>query len=89
MRAARSSKKRYIAMVVRRFSDTLSRKAVVESHFWSAPIRSARSLVISPDSTVPTVTFSKVDANLFQNIVAKYNNGHARNIPDPICRTKG
>src|SRR5690606_9740357 len=35
-----------------RFSSILSRKPVVDSHGWSAPIRSARSLVIKPDSTV-------------------------------------
>ncbi|AMM12843.1 MAG: ubiquinol oxidase subunit II [Pseudomonadota bacterium] len=45
--------------------------------------------VAAPTEKQPVQYFSKVDANLFQNIVAKYNNGHARNIPDPICRTKG
>ncbi|SAL15056.1 ubiquinol oxidase polypeptide II [Caballeronia sordidicola] len=45
--------------------------------------------VASPTEKHPVQYFSKVDANLFQTIVAKYNNGHARNIPDPICRTKG
>jgi hypothetical protein len=38
--------KRHIPIVLPRFSDTLSRKAVVESHFWSAPISRARSLVM-------------------------------------------
>src|SRR5262249_32067101 len=46
-----------------KFSSTLSRKPVVESHFWSAPTSRARSLVMKPDSTVPTVTCSKVVAN--------------------------
>src|ERR1043166_6422956 len=45
------------------FSSTLSRKPVVESHCWSAPTRSARSLVIEPASTVSMHTFSRVDAN--------------------------
>jgi cytochrome o ubiquinol oxidase subunit 2 len=45
--------------------------------------------VAVPTEKHPVQYFSKVDANLFQSIVAKYNNGHARNIPDPICRTKG
>src|SRR5262249_341098 len=46
-----------------KFSSTLSRKPVVESHFWSAPTSRARSLVMKPDSTVPTVTGSKASAN--------------------------
>src|SRR5262245_55129518 len=51
------------AIAAFRFSSTLSRKPVVESHFWSAPTSSARSFVIKPASTVPTVTFSRVCAN--------------------------
>src|SRR5687767_3948390 len=43
-----------------RFSSILSRNPVVDSHFWSGPTRIARSLVMSPASTVATVTFSKV-----------------------------
>src|SRR5215213_5066810 len=50
-----------IALV--RFSATLSRKPVVESQRWSAPTRSARSLVMKPASTVSTQTFSSVLAN--------------------------
>jgi len=46
-----------------RFSSTLSRKPVVDSHFWSAPTSSAKSLVIEPASTVSTQTFSRVEAN--------------------------
>src|SRR5581483_708530 len=52
------------AIAFLRFSSTLSRKPVVESHFWSAPTSSARSLVMKPDSTVSTQTFSSVAANL-------------------------
>src|SRR5471032_660383 len=50
-----------IALV--RFSDTLSRNPVVESHFWSAPTSKAKSLVIAPASTVSTQTFSSVEEN--------------------------
>ena len=46
-----------------KFSSTLSRKPVVESHFWSGPISSARSLVMKPASTVSTQTFSSVVEN--------------------------
>ena len=35
---------------------------MVVSHFWSGPTSSARSLVMSPASTVSTVTFSSVSA---------------------------
>ena len=47
-----------------RFSSTLSRKPSVVSHFCSGPTRSARSLVMSPSSTVATQTCSSVCANL-------------------------
>jgi len=64
---------------------------------WVAKVKSSPSqldgvnyaAVAAPTEKHPVQYFSKVDANLFQSIVAKYNNGHARNIPDPICRTKG
>jgi len=64
---------------------------------WVAQVKSSPSqldgvnyaAVAAPTEKHPVQYFSKVDANLFQTIVAKYNNGHARNIPDPICRTKG
>src|SRR5262245_43230720 len=36
----------YAAIAAFKFSSTLSRKPVVESHFWSAPTSSARSLVM-------------------------------------------
>ncbi len=52
------------AMALRMFSLTFSRKPVVESHFCSAPTSRARSLVMSPASTVSTVTFSSSVANL-------------------------
>jgi cytochrome o ubiquinol oxidase subunit II len=42
-----------------------------------------------PSEKHPVQYFSKVDANLFQKIVASYNNGHVRDMTDPICRTKG
>lgn len=43
----------------------------------------------APGEKQPVQYFSKVDTNLFNSIVAKYNNGHVRNMPDPICLTKG
>jgi heme/copper-type cytochrome/quinol oxidase subunit 2 len=43
----------------------------------------------APSEKHPVQYFSKVDANLFQKIVASYNNGHVRDMTDPICRTKG
>src|SRR6266550_9481335 len=52
------------AIVVVRFDEILSRNAVVESHFCSGPTRSARSLVMKPDSTVSMQTFSIVFENL-------------------------
>jgi cytochrome o ubiquinol oxidase subunit II len=45
--------------------------------------------VAAPSDKHPVQYFSKVDANLFQKIVASYNNGHVRDMTDPICRTKG
>jgi cytochrome o ubiquinol oxidase subunit II len=45
--------------------------------------------IAAPTEKHPVQYFSKVDANLFNSIVAKYNNGHVRNMTDPICRTKG
>ncbi|MGA7817483.1 ubiquinol oxidase subunit II [Caballeronia sp.] len=45
--------------------------------------------VAAPTEKHPVQYFSKVDANLFHSIIAKYNNGHVRNMTDPICRTKG
>ena len=46
----------------RRFSSILARKAWVLSQGWSLPIRTARSLVMSPLSTVWTQTRSSVSA---------------------------
>jgi cytochrome o ubiquinol oxidase subunit II len=43
----------------------------------------------APSEKHPVQYFSKVDANLFQKIVASYNNGHVRDMTAPICRTKG
>src|ERR1700739_3982505 len=51
------------AIALLSFSATWSRKPVVESQRWSAPTRSARSLVMKPASTVSTQTFSSVEAN--------------------------
>jgi cytochrome o ubiquinol oxidase subunit II len=45
--------------------------------------------VAAPSAKHPVQYFSKVDVNLFQKIVASYNNGHVRDMTDPICRTKG
>jgi CRP-like cAMP-binding protein len=53
----------YAPIAFFRLASTLSRKPVVESHFWSAPTSSARSLVIEPASTVSTQTLSRVVAN--------------------------
>src|SRR5690606_805484 len=50
-----------------RFSSILSRKPVVDSQGWSAPMRSARSLVIWPDSTVWMQTASSVSAKRFRS----------------------
>src|SRR5712671_4790664 len=46
-----------------RFASILSRKPSVVSDFASGPISAARSLVMKPDSTVSTQTFSSVEAN--------------------------
>lgn len=64
---------------------------------WVAKVRAAPSeltrgnysVVAAPSEKHPVQYFSKVDANLFNGIVAKYNNGHVRGMPDPICITKG
>src|SRR5580698_2228086 len=45
--------------------------------------------VAAPSAKHPVQYFSKVDVNLIQKIVASYNNGHVRDMTDPICRTKG
>jgi hypothetical protein len=44
--AARGRCQFHLPMAAERFSETLSRKPVVESHFWSAPMSRARSLVM-------------------------------------------
>jgi hypothetical protein len=46
-----------------RLSSSFARKSCVFSHFWSGPISTARSRVMSPDSTVPMQTFSSASAN--------------------------
>src|ERR1019366_4372185 len=43
-----------------KFSSTLSRKPVVDSHFWLGPISAAGSLVIKPASTVSTQSLGDV-----------------------------
>src|SRR5438270_13583852 len=58
-----AEKQSYAAIALLRFAEILSRKAVVESHFWSAPTRSAKSFVMLPASTVSTHTFSSVLEN--------------------------
>src|SRR4029077_6395249 len=63
LKASMKSEVAYAAIALVRFSATLSRKPEVESQRWSAPTKSARSLVMKPASTVSTQTFSMVWAN--------------------------
>ena len=44
--------------------------------------------VAKPQEKAPVQYFSTVDPKLFNNIIAKYNNGHVMNF-DPSCVTKG
>ncbi|WP_321961856.1 ubiquinol oxidase subunit II [Paraburkholderia sp. J7] len=44
--------------------------------------------VAKPQEKAPVQYFSTVDPKLFNNIIAKYNNGHVTNF-DPSCVTKG
>ena len=45
--------------------------------------------VAQPQENAPVQYFSTVDPKLFNNIIAKYNNGHVTNFSDPSCVTKG
>ncbi|MBN3812256.1 ubiquinol oxidase subunit II [Paraburkholderia sp. Ac-20347] len=45
--------------------------------------------VAQPQEKAPVAYFSTVDPKLFNNIIAKYNNGHVTNFSDPSCATKG
>jgi cytochrome o ubiquinol oxidase subunit 2 len=45
--------------------------------------------VAQPSEKAPVEYFSTVDPKLFNNIIAKYNNGHVTNFSDPSCVTKG
>ncbi|MEM5328667.1 ubiquinol oxidase subunit II [Paraburkholderia sp. JHI2823] len=45
--------------------------------------------VAQPQEKAPVQYFSTVDPKLFNNIIAKYNNGHVTNFSDPSCVTKG
>jgi cytochrome o ubiquinol oxidase subunit 2 len=45
--------------------------------------------VAQPQDKAPVQYFSTVDPKLFNNIIAKYNNGHVTNFSDPSCVTKG
>jgi cytochrome o ubiquinol oxidase subunit 2 len=45
--------------------------------------------VAAPSEKVPVQFFSHVDPALFNNIIAKYNNGNVRSVADPRCDTKG
>jgi cytochrome o ubiquinol oxidase subunit II len=45
--------------------------------------------VAKPSEKNPVQYFSSVDPKLFNNIVAKYNNGVVKQIDDSACRTKG
>jgi cytochrome o ubiquinol oxidase subunit II len=43
----------------------------------------------APSEKNPVHYFAHVDSALFNNIIAKYNNGNVRNMADPRCDTKG
>ena len=45
--------------------------------------------VAQPQEKAPVQYFSTVDPKLFNNIIAKYNNGHVTEFTDPSCVTKG
>jgi cytochrome o ubiquinol oxidase subunit II len=45
--------------------------------------------VAQPTEKAPVAYFSTVDPKLFNNIIAKYNNGHVADFSDPSCVTKG
>jgi len=45
--------------------------------------------VSEPSEKAPVEYFSTVDPKLFNNIIAKYNNGHVTDFTDPSCVTKG
>jgi cytochrome o ubiquinol oxidase subunit 2 len=45
--------------------------------------------VSQPTEKAPVQYFSTVDPKLFNNIIAKYNNGHVTDFTDPSCVTKG
>ncbi len=45
--------------------------------------------VAAPSEKDPVQYFSHVDSALFNNIVAKYNNGNVRNMADPRCQGQG
>ncbi|MFD1554459.1 ubiquinol oxidase subunit II [Paraburkholderia silviterrae] len=45
--------------------------------------------VSEPSEKAPVEYFSTVDSKLFNNIIAKYNNGHVTEFTDPSCVTKG
>jgi cytochrome o ubiquinol oxidase subunit II len=45
--------------------------------------------VATPSEKVPVQYFSTVDPKLFNNIIAKYNNGHVTDFNDASCGTKG
>jgi cytochrome o ubiquinol oxidase subunit II len=45
--------------------------------------------VAQPSEKVPVQYFSTVDPKLFNNIIAKYNNGHVTDFNDASCGTKG
>ncbi|MFC5431947.1 ubiquinol oxidase subunit II [Paraburkholderia denitrificans] len=45
--------------------------------------------VAKPSEKDPVQHFSRVDPKLFNNIVAKYNNGHVTDFRDAVCRVDG
>jgi cytochrome o ubiquinol oxidase subunit II len=47
------------------------------------------SMVAQPGEKAPVRYFSSVDPKLFNNIIAKYNNGHVLDLRNSNCSTKG
>jgi cytochrome o ubiquinol oxidase subunit 2 len=47
------------------------------------------SALAKPSEKNPVAYFSHAGPELFNNIIAKYNNGNVRNMTDPRCDTKG
>ncbi|AOK32527.1 MULTISPECIES: ubiquinol oxidase subunit II [Burkholderia] len=64
---------------------------------WVAKVRAssnhldmtAYSQLAQPSEKEPVRYYSTVDVRLFNNIIAKYNNGHVLDLKDAACGTKG